>query len=86
MSPRAVISVSKPLLSGALAAVIGQSLSPTSPWALAAVIGQSLNPSSPWTLAAVIGQMVQSFVIGLQREWQPVGGDYANVLLCDVQP
>ncbi len=69
----------------ALAAVIGQSLSPSSPWALAAVIGQSRNPSSPWALAAVIGQMAQSFVIGVEREWQPMGGDYANVLLCDVQ-
>ncbi len=46
----------------------------------------SLNPAFLWALTAVIGQMAQSFVIGLQDEWQPRGGDYANVLLPDVQP
>ncbi len=40
-----------------------------------------------WALAAVIGQMVQSFVIGLPRtaRMTAMGGDYANVLLCDMQ-
>ncbi len=48
----------------------------------------SLNPSFPWALAAVIGHMAQSFVIGLPRTaWMTaMGGHYANVLLCDVQP
>ncbi len=48
----------------------------------------SLNPSFPLALTAVIGQMAQSFVIGLPHtaRMTAMGGHYANVLLCDVQP
>ncbi len=48
----------------------------------------SLNPSFPWALAAVIGQMRSplGLVYHVQREWQPMGGHYTNVLLRDVQP
>ncbi len=48
----------------------------------------SLNPSFTWALTAVIGQMTQSFVIGLPltARMTAMGGHYANVLHCDVQP
>ncbi len=46
---------------------------------------QSLQ-TPPFT--AVIGQMAQCFVIGLLHtaRMTAMGGHYANVLLCDVQP